>query len=405
MSLGFCFLIHTLNNRVSPQLVILWLRFAGCSTVQWLRKAMHTRQNQFFIPIKVYLFLLVFLAQAAQAQPSIGVLEKEGKKRNYLVFFGHSNKALLHTLNQRFSYRQLLLDSFNQAPQFATKVAQYPRYSTSYLEQRYEDQKEGTHRLGIASIDCQVVCNNEGILSIVRSISPEGNNKITNSVVSAYPYEHPQVFNLLNGKEWTKLPDFLNSNGVRFVLNALKKTMIYRASRCCPDERPKEYCRMAGYYRDYFKQIRYGVSNASAKTGVYRYDDQDKTEYFYFYFDKLGLTLSENSINIARVNCIAPNPLLHIPYAALLPYCIASAQNPVYLKAQKDAKNRPEKRVIAAKAYIKNELVDEVTKTTPYLVKNDRVRVLTTEGDQVQVYYLSPFGMVFNGWVAKKDLE
>ncbi len=387
------------------QTIILLLRFADCSIIKLLRKVVHRlpSQNHLFILFKAYCFL--FLAQATQAQQSIGVLQKQGKALSYLVFFGHSNQALIRKLNQRFAYRQLLLDSFDQAPQAAPKVVQYSRYSTAYLEARHADAQEGKHRLGIAAIMCKVSYNNEGILSLIRTIVPEGKSKITNSVVSAYPYQHPQIFNLLNGKEWTKITDFLNSDGVRFIRNVLKKTMVYRATRCCPDEHPKQYCRMGGYYRDYFKKIRYRVHNDPAKTGVYYHEEQDKVEYFYFYFDEVGLVINENAINIARVNCIAPNPLLRIPYAALLPYCIRSLQNPVYLKAKKDAQAQPEKRVMVAKTYIKNSFAERVNKNTPYLVKNDRVRILERQGNQVLVYYLSPFGMVFNGWVAKTSVE
>lgn len=205
------------------------LRFVDGSIVQLLRETVHrlTSQHHLFISFKVYCFLILFLAQA---QHSIGRLKKEGKALNYLVFFGHSNQSLHRTLNQRFAYRQLLLDSFNQAPQFAPKVAQYPSYSTAYLEAKHTDAQEDKHRLGIAAIMCEMSYNNEGALNLIRTIVPEGKSKITNNVVSAYPYERPQIFNLLNGKEWTKVANFLNSNGVRFIRNILKKTMVYHAT-------------------------------------------------------------------------------------------------------------------------------------------------------------------------------
>lgn len=342
--------------------------------------------------------LCLLLVSGSIAQPKVKVLQKKGKVLDYFQFLGHSNKALLKKLNNRFCYRQLLLDSFTNAPYDANgEVRMYPNRSNQFLENKFKETVARKNNLMLASVRVQVGYNNDGILNLMQSVSPEGLRKLTNSVTSGFSYFLPCVCNLLNGKEWHSLSDFMNADGVRWLHKIVTKTIQYRAKQCCPNNHPLQgQCRSAGFSYEDSQKINFKINNTGKIfTGF---------ETYYFYFDKNGLVLNNNRMMVAIGACFAPSPDITIPYAELLPWCLKSASNPVYLKAQKARKNAKIMRVKVAKTYILG-IGEEPKVTTPYIIKNDKVSILAEDEDQVLVYYLSPFNIVFTGWVAKKDLE
>ncbi len=350
------------------------------------------RKNTFI----VLLFFIINISTFAQSR--IGVTKRKGKSVEYLHFFGHGNQTLVKQLNQTFGHRQLLLDIFQEAPNEAEFIIALRNAPENVIAAQLEQAIQGQNDRALAYVSVEVGYNGQGLLCILKTVSPEGGRKVTNSVTSNYPYLIPMVYNLKNGRRWNKLSDFLTPAGQQWIRKMLLATLRHRAKKYCPDDHPrKNHCRSSGYTVSDFKDFKFQIDN-----GANIFSNPTP---FHFYFDEVGLVIGNSQFEVARINCIAPSPTIVVPYHLLRPYCKATSQNPVYTLANKNNPSVTLKKVNVAKTYLQQEPTETINQSTPYLVKGDRVTVIEQEEGRSKVIYLSPSHIIFQGWVASKHLK
>jgi hypothetical protein len=351
---------------------------------------------------KLFITILCSLPLFSLAQKSIQIEQGMNKGIAFLQFSSDScSPAFITKLNASYGYQQSLVAIYNDAPNFDDK-----KYSTKEIIKLIDSIRNDERQGSLASIEYDIIFNDNNLFSFRRLVMPEGEKSSTNSTVSDYNYVFPKNYDIKYEKEIKSVAYFLTADGIKNIQKIIQKVM-YKRAKLYFGNKNSDDCHSGTNSFEEYENKSYTISNNTSDIDMFKGDEKT----FYFVFTENGLELANNFLDIQSLQCYGPPSGVTIPWFDLKQYCINKLENTVLQACNSRIKEAAKVDWIVKSKYANLLDTPDDLETNPpipvapYIVKGEKVTALSQSGEFLKVKYLTNNGKEILAWVKISDFE